>query len=207
MGTRRAKGPEVRFDSDLHKYWIDGIEAPGTSAVLRAAGILDGATMDLIPDKYRQRGLYVHEFTEALDLGQIAEDTPVPLDSIKPYIDAWRRFKREARPTILAVEELVCDRLRRFATRVDRRVILNGSEGTINLKTGGKYPHYPIQVALESMCYRVGMRRWCVYLSKEGAYRLEEHTDPRDFRVAESAIRTYYAKMMKEQNHAETGNR
>jgi len=200
MGTRRAKGPQVRFDSDLHAYWIDGVKVPGTSEVLGAAGILDRSAMDQIPEKYRIRGLAVHEWTEAIDLGQVPAGTAIPV-VVAPYVEAWAKFRRESGVKLLAVEELVCDRLRRFATRVDRRVVLNGSEGTINLKSGGRYPHYPIQCAMESMCYRVGMRRWCVYLSKEGAYKLEEHTDPRDFRVAEAAIRTYYQKQKETSEH------
>ncbi len=191
-GTGSTKGPVLTFDSDRHEYRLDGLRVPGTSEVLAAAGILDKAKMEEIPQEYRIRGLAVHEWTEALDLHQLPHDVRIPA-VVAPYVDAWRAFLRDARPEILAVEELVCDRLRRFATRVDRRVRMNGAEWVLNLKSGGHYPHYQYQSALEALCYRVGLRRACVYLSKDGRYRLQEWTDPRDFRVAESAIRKYYA--------------
>lgn len=186
-----TRAPRLEFDSDAHVYHLDGRRIPGISEVLRAAGVI-GPEMAQIPEQYRIRGLAVHEWTEADDLGRVTPSMVIP-PIVAPYLEAWRRFRREACPQIIAVEELVYERLGRFATRVDRRVTLNGGEWLLNLKTGGAYPHYPIQCAMEALCYRVGMRRACVHLSKEGAYKLVEHTDPRDFRVAEQAIRTYYA--------------
>lgn len=190
------RGPVVRFDSDAHRYWIDGREVPGITAILRAAGLCD--MMKDIPRQYMIRGLAVHEWTEALDDGSLDPKMEIP-PVVQPFMAAWRKFVRDARPKILAVEELVSDRLRRYATRVDRRVILNGSEWLLNLKTGGAYPFYPVQCAMEAGCYRVGLRRACVHLLKDETYCLVEHTDPRDFRVAEQAIRTYYQK---EKDHA-----
>lgn len=194
-----AKGPRLDYDHDRHVYRLDGVVVPGTTQILRAAGLIDDKVLQ-IPQRYRDRGTAVHEWIDAIEKGEVPAEKAPPV--VAGEVRAYLRFKRETGIKILGSEVLVPDRLGRFATRIDTWGQMHGAEWIINRKGPGRFPFYPIQSALEALCFRVGCRRAALHLIKDGSYKFEEWTDPRDFRVAEQAIRTYYAQQ--EKLHAPT---
>lgn len=184
----------LSFDAVSHVYLMDGETVPGTTAILRAAELM--GDLDRIPEMYRDRGKYVHEWTAADDEGRVSKVTTVP-DLVAPYLDAWRAFLA-SEPTlkIRGIEELAGNPTLRYATHVDRRVTWHGRTVIINIKCGRPYPYHGPQLALEAMCFGEAgsVRRAGVYLDgKTRTFRVKTYDDVSDFAIARGAVDAYYA--------------
>jgi len=155
---------------------------PRVTSILKNAGLIDTAWFT---DEGRDRGTALHAAAQFLDEGDLDWKTVDP--TVLPRLRQYQRFLDEVKPTILAIEEEVTNAALQYVGHLDRRVIINGDEGILDLKSAFKAPWQSLQISLYSNCFSRPMKRWTLHLSDE-RYQLIEHTDRRDWAVAKAAI-------------------
>lgn len=125
-----------------------------------------------------ERGSLVHSLTEAMDR-QEPRDIP---EHVQGYCLAYARFLALARPRYLRSEWPVMNA--EVAGRIDRIVVEwfgQPTEGIIDIKTGPPDPWHGQQLAAYNWLEPHGERH-CLYLRKNGTYRLRPYTNPADHR-------------------------
>ncbi len=127
------------------------------------------------------RGSAMHAATQYLDEGDLdwRSVDPVLLGRLRSY----QRFKDELDPTILAVEEEVVNETFRYCGRIDRRLIIRGREGILDIKGPARAPWQALQVCLYARCYPRPMARWTLHLSDD-RYNLFEHAGRSDWNAS-----------------------
>lgn len=151
----------VEFTEEGHIYILDGVILPSVTGILKAEGFVD----DRFFDEYsRERGSIVHLATHYDDLGELDEGSLDPV--IVPYVEAWRRFKRESGFVVCQSEIPMANLTYRFAGKPDAV----GSFPSGNLK------------------------RAAVELHNDGTYKLLPFTDRQDRGVFLAALACYHWK-------------
>jgi hypothetical protein len=184
----------LNFDPELHRYHVAGRRLPGVTTIIAAAGFTnDFATGS---DEARDRGTRVHLATMLDDENDLAEGSV--LDSDRPYVEAWRKFRQETRFTpgfvpidvskseaFLLREVAVASAVYNFATIVDAVGVLPGFGQTpcvVEIKTGGdpgdsaSLQTAGQQLALEENGIHT-RPRCAVQLKADGTYRIHQHRD------------------------------
>ena len=140
---------------------------------LRLAGLIDTSHSS---QEAMDRGTAIHaacEYWDQDDLEMSGLD-----DKIRPYLDAWIKFRKDSGCEILGVEVQIDSDTHRYSGRIDRHVKIGDKEGVLDIKSGVPAPWHALQTA----AYCEGLTaRWTVYLSREGTYRIVEHTDRHDW--------------------------
>ena len=155
-----------------------GARVPGISSVLRAAGLLDA--MPTGNQEAMDRGSRVHRGIELQTIGELDEATIDPGEL--ELVMAADRWRKDLALEIMEVERGVCNEALGYGTAVDLLCRWQGKLTIVNWKTGGAWPHYPIQMALEALCFDEPVRRLAIYLGKLN--KQEEYTAREDFVVA-----------------------
>ena len=171
------------FDEKAHKYYYDGVPVPSVTGILRDAKVFDYASLNMM---WADRGTAIHTVTELDDAGAL--DTSKVENPLLGPLEGWRKFKTDTNIEVLAIEEGVYHPIYRYAGKLDRRVMWRGKEGIIDIKSGAKAPWHPIQTMGYAKCFDRPMQRFCLYLSSDGQYALEEHKDPSDWDVFRAAV-------------------
>ena len=86
-------------------------------------------------------------------------------------------FLAEVKPEILSIEEAV-KYPGSYQGTLDRRVIIHGREGIVDLK-GQPSVVDPLQLAGYALCSNRPMARWNLYLRSGPTYKLVEHKNRR----------------------------
>jgi hypothetical protein len=157
-------------------------EFPHVTDILKDAGLIDTA---YFTEEMRERGTEVHKAAEAFDAGAFDEILLPP--DVRPRVQQYQRFIREAAPEILSIEETVYNRPLRYCGRLDRRVIIGTREGVLDIKGPSRFPWQAIQLALYAACFPRPLARWTLHLSDD-RYQLIEHKDRDDWNVAKAAL-------------------
>lgn len=169
----------VTLDPATHRYAVDGRHVPGVTEILRAAGLTP--SMEWVTDYALDRGRQVHAAI-ALDAeGALDEASVDPV--VAPRLAAYRAF-RAAAGARLEVVEIETPRYHeglRFCGTLDQLVRWDGALSVLELKTGPKEKHHPLQVGgyQELVGAPTGL---VLYLSSDGSYKLD--TVERDARTA-----------------------
>ena len=137
----------VDFIEEGHRYTLNGVSLESVTGILAAEGFIDTAFYD---EYSRTRGTYVHAARHLDDNGDLEESTLDPV--IAPYLEAWRRFKRESGFVVDQSEIPLANALYKYAGKPD--VI----------------GHFPTGI----------MKRGAVELHDDGKYRLIPYTDRGD---------------------------
>lgn len=156
---------------------------------LRIVGLVD---CDWADEWAMDRGTAVHQ---ALALDATGELDDTSLDPrIAGYIAAGRKFFREVNPEILAVEESIEHPTMGYCGRLDYRIMLHGpgTEAVLDVKTGGPASWHPYQLAGYALGFSRPMKRFALYLSGEGKYKLQEFKDRGDFERFKAIITVAY---------------
>lgn len=135
----------VEFQEDGHLY--DGGRLESVTGILKAEGFIDTS---FYTEEGRERGSYVHLATHLDDMGELDESSLDPV--IVPYLEAWRRFKRESGFIVERSEVPMVSTAYRYAGTPD---------------VAGIFP-------------RSSIRRAAVELHNNGTYRLVQFTDRQD---------------------------
>ncbi len=172
-----------------HSYQLDGQPILGVSKIISLAGLSD---MTWCNEEALKRGSFVHSALEYHDEGSLDEADLDP--KLLGYVQAWKKFKLEAKATVTAVEKKVFHSLYRYAGTLDRLVVIDGAHYVIDIKSGPPDSWHPIQTALYAMALEseqggaVRPFRAAVYVTSEGKYSFYVHGDREDFNVAKAAI-------------------
>lgn len=157
-------------------------EFPHVTAVLQRAGLVDTTWFK---EYDLQRGSALHLASQFLDQGDLSWQTvdPVILGRLRSY----QRFLDEVKPEILAIEEPVFNELYRYQGRLDRRVIINGREGILDLKGPSRAAWNGLQLSAYASCFPRPMARWNLYLSDD-KYLLVEQRGRMDWQAFKAAL-------------------
>lgn len=166
----------LSFHAETHRYFVDGIELPAVTAILQPAysDVFRKIDPDVLAEK-QLLGTYVHLACELEDRGTLIEST---VDAVVyPYLDAWRRFKIECRPTILLNEQRLFHPKWRYAGTLDRLLEFAGAKWLVDLKTAvAFYPPVAMQLAayveLVKSNYpeHQALKRGALKLKSDGSY-------------------------------------
>lgn len=122
----------LTFDVASHKYFFEGRPVPGVNEILTSLNLQEnrGSEVDML------RGTYVHKACELHDNGVLDELNLDPF--IKPYLDGWKRFRREICVegfTPLATELMLYSKYG-YAGRLDCYGPIGQIPTVIDIKTG-----------------------------------------------------------------------
>lgn len=185
----------VVFDADTHTYWLGGRRIPNVTTVIDAFAQQYAGIPEWILAPARERGTAVHKATEYDDLGTLDEDALD--DSLRPYLDAWRRFRREAGFAPELTEERVFSSRYFYAGMLDRvgrmrywrrpdRILLDIKSGSALRTTTGMQT-----AAYAEALPGKPLPRFGVELHDDGTYRLEQFTDTNDLPDYLAALRLW----------------
>jgi hypothetical protein len=159
---------------------------------IAACGLVDTTWMT---DLGRDRGSAVHLATALDDAGDL-DETSVH-EMVAPYLESWRRFRRETGIKIVATELEVRHDAMRYVGHLDRIVRWPARPEALcvlDLKTGAPARWHAIQTALYALAYASKQgsptpERGAVYLHDDGrAATYRPHRSRRDYDVAKSVV-------------------
>lgn len=153
------------------------------TGIIKAAGLMGQQWSD---EWGMDRGTAVHKAAELDDRGDLDPETVDPM--VAGHLAGWRKFRAEAAPEILAVEEEVIHEQYGYRGRLDRRVKLTGVEGILDIKCGQPAAWHPIQLAGYALTFHRPLARWGLYLPGDGNFRLREYRDRNDYDIFKAAL-------------------
>jgi hypothetical protein len=188
---------ELRFDPLEHRYFLGQRELPSVSRILDVGFPVDVPESLLIAS--RIRGTAVHLACELDDLGELDEDK---LDEeLWPYLGAWRSFKKSSGFVPEAIERRLYHKSLFYAGTIDRIGRLrSGRQIVLDIKTGGKYARYRVQLAayLNLLDNPMDYLRGSVTLDPDGSSSFDEfsrETFPEELAVFRSCLNIHNFKL------------
>jgi hypothetical protein len=135
----------VEFIAEGHIYTdatVDGIgrRYESVTSILKAEGLIDTRFYD---DWSRDRGSMIHLATHYDDMGELDEETLDPV--IRPYLEAWRKFRKESGFVPEVIEVPMMSINYRYAGTPDRIGQLPGkiTRAAVELHDDGGYRLIP----------------------------------------------------------------
>jgi hypothetical protein len=174
---------ELKFDAAAHRYTLGGKILPSVTQVLQLLDQFEDVPPAVL-EEARRRGEHVHAVTELDDRGELDEASVN--HALAPYLEAWRRFRRDSGFVPTRIEDRVVHRHLGYAGTLDRLGTLRGRPALVDIKSGLKPKSVGAQTAayLEAWMLNSGARRrpvrYCVQLNPDG-YRLHVLDDPADW--------------------------
>lgn len=181
-------------ETETHRI-IDGRKSARVTHILKSCGLIDysqidKSTMDFALD----RGGKIHKTCELWDIGELDESTLDP--QLQPYLEAYKKFLKETRFEVLAIEQQVESEILGISGRIDRIGLLNDRRCILDIKTTSVPDWTAIQTALYALCldqfYLVD--RYGLALRNNGTYRLDKFQNQSDKPVALAAVTLYQWK-------------
>lgn len=191
--------PQITLDERTHVYTTaDGRVVPSVTQILTDAGLID---THWFTKQATIRGTYIHEATALDDADDLNCDTLD--DSLAGCVAGWRAFLSETGAEILSIEERLCSPTLTYAGTLDRRIMFQGFEWVVDLKSGGPLRWHALQTAAyASLCIPCVTRchmpkRATVHLKANGRYSFTPHTDRTDFDIFGATVALYHWKRTK----------
>jgi len=168
--------PKLELDESTHIYRLDGRRIIGTTEALK---ILDDRWK--VDPWYLERGRFIHKATELYDTDELDESTVD--DRIRPYLDAYMRFRRDTDFVPTFIERELYHPKFFYGMKIDRIGWLNGRWVMMDLKSGAPARVDKLQSAayLEG-CYANGIEvkgGFDLYLRDDTTYKLEPIDHPK----------------------------
>ena len=166
-----------RFLEETHEYFLADTPIRSVTQVLADVGMVDYRFGN---ENAALRGTYVHRATEMIDKGTL--DWEGLDDILRPYCEAYRKWKEEAHPEIILSEKPMYHAKYLYAGTLDRVIRLNGSLVLIDIKTGVPSAATSVQVAAYIELARVNedmhiFKGYVLHLRDDGTYRVNEVKD------------------------------
>lgn len=190
------KSIPFRFDADRHVYIAldSGEIVPNITRLLKAAGLINDQWYS---DESCERGHVVHRLTADYDLGALdqgeAQATPYA-----GYLEAHIAVMQIVRPTWQHIETPAVHKVHRYGGRPDRVGQVYAQGSVWEVKSGAPEPAHMIQTALQAILVaeELGLaprsvQRFAEYVKSDGKYKVEHHTNARDFDEAFRIIREF----------------
>lgn len=173
----------LQFTPETHQYTWNGKPVPSVTQILQVMGKYHDWNPDA-SEAARELGKAVHLATELYDNDDLDEESLDP--QIRPYLDAWIKFKRDSGIVILANEQILYHPKYAYAGTLDRVGMLKKDRALVDIKTGLLYPTYGPQLSAYKNAWEIktGMKinsRLAVQLRESGDYRLTPYVSPNDW--------------------------
>lgn len=184
----------IAFDAEHHQYWYGLERIPSVSEILQP---LTGKYLASIPEGVlnwkRDLGIAVHKACELFDAGLLDEEA---IDSrIVPYLEGYKRFLTDCRPTWESTEQVVVDALARYAGTLDRAGVLRMAgvriEAVLDIKTSREVqPTTALQLWAYARAYApdISLELVALQLTGDGNYRLHEYTNYARYQITWNAL-------------------
>lgn len=187
----------LTFEAETHTYKYYDVVVPSVTQVLDGLEDLSMIPAAVLENK-RQIGTAVHMASELDDLGTLDESTVDP--AVVPYLDAWRLFKQEHQPEVIAIELKLFHDIHRYAGTVDRVLIMNGITTVADIKARTSLsPVVGLQLAAYEELYKQNSmakqlldnktQRIAIQLMPDGKYKIKSYNDRRDIAVFLSQLK------------------
>lgn len=172
---------ELVFDEARHEYRYGGVLVPSVTGILKPLVDYSAINPDVLA-RASALGTMVHQTTELYDLGVLDEDDLDPI--LVPYLEGWKRFRREVEFVPATVEKRMYHPLGYCGTS-DRTGAIRGVMSVVDIKKmmtlgpviGPQLAAYKEAHNLEGAGIE---KRFALGLRPDGTYRLQEFTDPTD---------------------------
>lgn len=177
------------FDPAEHAYRFGDKPVPGVTSVIRSAlGDPFERVAAPVLELARQRGSAVHRACELDDEDRLDEESLDP--RIVPYVQAWRRFRREFAFDVLFAEQPLYSLVSGCAGTPDVVAESRGEVLVIDRKTGLPGIAAALQTAAyaeivaDHLCLTspTSPRRFALRMLATGRYQFHEYTAPSDWR-------------------------
>lgn len=180
----------VNFNETTHVYTVDGEVYPSVTQILMAEGFIDSTWFT---EWSRERGKLVHLCAHLDDTGELDEDTVDP--ALAPYLEAYRRFKRETEFIASGSEVQMVNTSYRFAGTLDKvGTFKDATCAIIDLETGSHQPVKALQTAAYEILKGSPYKRFALQLKANGHYKLHPFTNRQDRQIFLSALTIYHWK-------------
>ena len=125
----------LSFDEALHEYRFMGQVVPSVTTVLKPLVDFGGIPAQVLALK-ADLGTRVHTACEFWDDDDL-DDASLDAD-VRPYLDAWVKFKRDTGSVVLLNEQRVMEPMLGFAGTLDRVMTVQGRKTLLDIKTGAQ---------------------------------------------------------------------
>lgn len=184
----------IEFNAERHKYRVNGLIVPSVTQVLSSVGLpdLSGIPAELLEWK-AGLGSAVHKATDLDDYGELDEKSLHP--AIKPYLEAYRKFKVESGFSPDKIEQMVYSPAHGYIGTYDRIGTTGTKSALIDFKTGLTDP---LCVGPQTAAYEYAesgqfgkLKRYALKLNKDATYRLIKLDNKMDFQIFLNALNIY----------------
>lgn len=173
---------EFRFDPIEHKYYLDDKPLTNPSTLFREEGAVDTT---FYTEEGRDNGSRRHLIFHLDDIDDLDEDSVDPVDL--PYLEVYRRFKRENNFVLIASETPVFNATYMIACTPDKLCTMNGKKALTEIKTGNLEPWTALQTAFQSLCIPDPVERYGLKIDEKN-YRLFPYKDRTDRNIVLSCL-------------------
>lgn len=199
-----ATAPVLHFTEESHLYHLDGKRLPSVTEIMRKVGLIDfSGVPEGILEAARQRGTRVHKAAQFLTEGALDWASVDDID--RGHVEAAARFIEQSEIEILGQERRLYHPTWQYAGTCDVIAWWHDGAAVADYKTGQpEHVCAHVQLAAYSEALRAlppeewwqwdpqtPIARLSVALRKDGTYRVERHTSPRDFSIFMSALTVY----------------
>lgn len=186
---------DLHFDAPTHTYRLNGRRVPSVTQITGTIAPLVGIPREVLEAK-ADLGTAVHLATEYHDQDDLDWDG-LP-DIVRPYLEAYARFRAETGFIPTRIEARVSNPTFAYAGTLDRIgtfARLKGVRTTapclVDLKATYRIaPIYGVQTALYAAAAspKKALLRFALQLKPDATYRLEQFADPSDLSVGLAAL-------------------
>ena len=164
--------PAFTFDPAAHVYRLGDTVLPSVTQILKCVGLLEYRGSN---EYAMALGSAVHRACELWDNGTLDEERLE--DSIRPYLDAYKRFIAESGFEPVLIEQQIYHPDYLYAGTIDRVGILNNKHVLLDIKSGSPHPATELQLAGYHELLHVSVvddpeRAYILYLANTGRYNL-----------------------------------
>lgn len=189
------------FNPQTHAYRINGKLVPSVTQVLKVLEDYSHIPQGVLELK-REFGTHVHTAC-SLYVRRMLDESSVH-ESIRPYLEGFKRFMKDTGVIILANELMVAHPEFGYAGTMDYDVLMQSQRGQIDLKTGEPPWTVPQQTAAYEIAYArtfgvkraINRKRWALWLDPKFplGYKLQVITGRTDFNLFLSALNVFQAR-------------
>lgn len=195
--------PELSFEERKHVYYLDGIEIPSMSTIMKPlSDEVYGSIDQQVLDRAAGKGTIVHNAIDTyLEFG--FKDIP---EELIGYFDAFLRWFDDETPEVVATERRVYHKALRYAGTCDLLCVIGGKLTLVDYKTSYAIQPmtYPIQLEGYSRAWEThGVKveeQIILHLKKDGRYSVHRYpSTPETYSVLYSlaTLYNYRSKFLK----------
>ena len=163
---------DLTFREEDHTYWLGDTKVPGVNEILQDLGVSGSG---FYPEGAAQKGRDIHALTEVFDRGEAIATTPY-----LPYLMAWLQFKEDTGYEVIATEQKSHHPLLLYAGTVDRRLVIDGEEYLVDIKSGQACRWHELQLIAYGLVHN-RPRLLAVYIAADGTYKKKEFNYDKEY--------------------------